>query len=97
MPRRDHIRFFILAVFVSFVWIGGCTKEKIDFSTQVKPILNKHCIACHGGVKRNAKFSLLFRHEALDTAESGKRVIVPGDPGHSEMIRRITANDPGRD
>ena len=94
MPHRDKIRFFILAVFVSFVWIGGCTKEKIDFSTQVKPILNKHCIACHGGVKRNAKFSLLFRHEALDTAESGKRVIVPGDPGHSEMIRRITANDP---
>jgi hypothetical protein len=72
----------------------GCRDQKIDFSSQVKPILNKHCIACHGGVKRNAKFSLLFRHEALDTAESGKHMIIPGDPEHSEMIRRITSNDP---
>ncbi len=77
-----------------FMWLGGCSRDKIDFSAEVKPILNKHCITCHGGVKRNAKFSLLFRKEALDTAESGKYVIVPGDPGHSEMIRRITSNDP---
>jgi hypothetical protein len=74
--------------------VAGCREKKVDFSAQVKPILNKHCITCHGGVRRNAKFSLLFRHEALDTAESGKYVIIPGDPEHSEMIRRITSNDP---
>lgn len=71
----------------------ACGEEKIDFSAQVKPILNKRCISCHGGVKRNAEYSLLFRHEALDTAESGKVPIIPGDPHNSEMIRRITAND----
>ena len=37
---------------------------------------------------------MLFRDEALDTAESGKHVIIPGDPEHSEMIRRITLSDP---
>src|SRR5688572_28214299 len=74
--------------------LAGCNSDKIDFSAQVKPILNKRCISCHGGVKRNADFSLLFRHEALDTAESGKLAIIPGDPDHSEMIRRITATDP---
>ncbi len=72
----------------------GCGKGKVDFSAEVKPILNKHCISCHGGVKQNANFSLLFRHEAIDTAESGKRVIIPGDASHSELIRRITSNDP---
>lgn len=72
----------------------GCGKDKVDFSAEVKPILNKHCISCHGGVKQNANFSLLFRHEAMDTAESGKRVIIPGDAPHSELIRRITSNDP---
>lgn len=77
-----------------FVWLTGCKEKKIDFSAQVKPILNKRCISCHGGVKRNAEFSLLFRHEALDTTESGKVAIVPGDPGNSELIRRLTLTDP---
>ena len=89
MLTSRNIRFFLPPLLVGLVWLSGCKEDKIDFSTQVKPILNKHCISCHGGVKRNAKFSLLFRHEALDTAESGKRVIIPGDPDHSEMIRRI--------
>jgi hypothetical protein len=93
MSNVCTIRFFVCLIFGGLVIIG-CRDKKIDFSSQVKPILNKHCIACHGGVKRNAKFSLLFRHEALDTAESGKHVIIPGDPEHSEMIRRITSIDP---
>ncbi|MEO5979152.1 MAG: DUF1553 domain-containing protein [Chryseolinea sp.] len=82
------------AIFLIPLAIISCGQKKVDFSAEVKPILNKHCISCHGGVKRNAKFSLLFRHEAIDTAESGKRVIVPGDASHSEMVRRITSNDP---
>ncbi|MEX2234788.1 MAG: DUF1553 domain-containing protein [Cyclobacteriaceae bacterium] len=82
----------LLAGSISLMW--GCKEKKIDFSAQVKPILNKHCISCHGGVKRSANFSVLFRNEALDTTESGKFGIVPGDLEHSEMIRRITSTDP---
>ncbi|HMJ69412.1 MAG TPA: DUF1553 domain-containing protein [Cyclobacteriaceae bacterium] len=68
--------------------------EPVDFNTQVKPILNKKCITCHGGVKREAEFSLLFRQEAMAKAESGKFAIVPGDAGNSELIRRISSHDP---
>ncbi|MDQ3395018.1 MAG: DUF1553 domain-containing protein [Bacteroidota bacterium] len=80
--------FILLFVFLS------CQEEKIDFSADVKPILNKRCISCHGGVKRSAEFSLLFRHEAIDTTESGMPSIIPGNAKHSEMIRRITSKDP---
>lgn len=69
-------------------------KTKIDFNTQVKPIFNKKCITCHGGVKQKSGFSLLFREEALGTTKSGKPAIVPGKPGESELIKRITAKDP---
>jgi hypothetical protein len=69
-------------------------EPRVDFSTDVKPILNKKCITCHGGVKAKAGFSVLFREEALDTTESGKPAIIPGDPDGSEMIRRITLKDP---
>lgn len=84
-------------IFVLFALLGlfqACKEEKIDFSTQVKPILNKRCINCHGGVKQNGGFSVLFRQEALDTTESGKYAIIPGNPEHSEMIRRINLSDP---
>src|SRR3990170_2931207 len=68
--------------------------KKVDFSVDVKPILNKKCITCHGGVKAKAGFSVMFREDALANTESGKPAIIPGDPDGSEMIRRITVNDP---
>ena len=85
-------KFIFVSVFVVLSW--GCEEKQVDFSTEIKPILNKYCISCHGGVKRNGNFSVLFRHEALDTTESGKLGIIPGDPEHSEMMRRITSEDP---
>ncbi|MBX7126646.1 MAG: DUF1549 domain-containing protein, partial [Cyclobacteriaceae bacterium] len=82
-----------IVLFVSLIaW--ACSTPKVDFSTEVKPILNKHCISCHGGVKKNGGFSLLFRTDALDTTESGKPAIIPGHAAESEMIRRLTLGDP---
>jgi hypothetical protein len=72
----------------------GIFEKQVDYNTQVKPLLNKNCITCHGGVKKAAGFSLLFKHEALAPAKSGKLAIVPGDADASEMIRRLTLTDP---
>lgn len=69
-------------------------RKTVDFSADVKPILNKKCISCHGGVKKQGGFSLLFHEEALAVTESGKPSIIPGDPDNSEMIRRLTLHDP---
>ncbi len=69
-------------------------RPAVDYSADIKPILNKKCITCHGGVKKKAGFSLLFRDEAMDTTESGIPAIIPGDPDASEMIRRLTLKDP---
>ncbi|MBL7698508.1 MAG: DUF1553 domain-containing protein [Chitinophagaceae bacterium] len=70
------------------------SSKPVDFTTEVKPIINKHCITCHGGVKQKGGFSLLFRDEALAKTKSGKIAIVPGDADNSEMIRRLTLTDP---
>ena len=72
----------------------GIFEKPVDYNTQVKPLLNKNCITCHGGVKKAAGFSLLFKQEALAPAKSGKLAIVPGDADASEMIRRLTLTDP---
>lgn len=75
-------------------WYFFSADKKVDFNTEVKPILNKKCISCHGGVKQSGGFSVLFREEALAKTESGKPAIVPGKPEESEFIRRLTINDP---
>jgi len=76
------------------IFISSTRTKSVDFNTQVKPIFNKKCIACHGGVRRKSGFSLLFRADALAVNKSGKPAIVPGDPDKSEMIRRISLTDP---
>jgi Protein of unknown function (DUF1549)/Planctomycete cytochrome C len=67
--------------------------NNIDYNTQIKPLLNKHCLACHGGVKRAGGVSLLFREEALGKGKSGKYCIVPGQPEASEFVKRLTTTD----
>jgi len=88
--------FIFLALVIAgglFYYFSGSSK-KIDYNTQIKPIFNKKCIVCHGGVKAKSNFSLLFREDAMKPAKSGKYPIIPGKPGESEMIRRITNTDP---
>jgi hypothetical protein len=72
----------------------GLLDEKIDFNTQVKPIINKNCISCHGGVKKQGGYSLLFKEEAFSKGKSGKIGIVPGDASASEFINRLSLKDP---
>ena len=83
-----------LLVAAVLVFTFSTDNQKIDFNTQVKPILNNKCISCHGGVKRKAGFSLQFRSEAVANTESGKPAIIPGKPDQSELIRRVTHSDP---
>lgn len=68
-------------------------EQKVDYSTQIKPILNKNCISCHGGVKKQGGFSLLFQEEALGKTKSGKPAIIPGHPEQSSFIQRLHSQD----
>ena len=89
-----------LWILATLIIIVGCSfvllthRSPVDFTSQVKPIINKNCITCHGGVRQKGGFSLLFREEALAKTKSGKYGIVPGDVGKSEMIRRLSLKDP---
>jgi hypothetical protein len=53
----------LVAVCLSFTLL--IPDHRIDYSADVKPIFNKKCITCHGGVKKQSGFSLLFRSDAL--------------------------------
>lgn len=68
---------------------------KLDFNQSIRPILNQHCTACHGGVKKAGGISFLFREEAMVVGDSGKPAITPGNPARSHMLDRVVnAKDP---
>ncbi len=98
MPGWKYKRLLLILLVVIIIaasaFIISAHNATVDFNSQVKPILNHNCITCHGGVRRQGNFSLLFRPDALKKTKSGKYAIVPGHADKSEMIRRIKLNDP---
>ncbi|WP_211341753.1 PSD1 and planctomycete cytochrome C domain-containing protein [Ulvibacterium marinum] len=96
MKRKIYIGICIgmALMAIALLWNSFKPNEKVDFSTQIKPILNNRCITCHGGVKKNGGFSLLFEKEAFAATESGKPAIIPGDASGSEFIKRLKEEDP---
>ncbi|MDN5213407.1 DUF1553 domain-containing protein [Fulvivirgaceae bacterium BMA12] len=83
-----------LVIVVLLLLTTSCQEKKIDFNADVRPILNKNCISCHGGVKQSGGFGLIFRENALGETKNGKIGIVPGHPEKSEMIARINHKNP---
>ncbi len=69
-------------------------EERVEFNRDIRPILTKHCTACHGGVKEAGEISFIYREKALAPGKSGEIPIVPGKPAESEMLRRLRSTDP---
>lgn len=88
MPRFSVVLCTLLTAFPAW------GEERVQFNRDIRPILTKHCTACHGGVKEAGEVSFIYREKALAPAESGKRPIVPGKPAESEMLHRLRSTDP---
>ena len=69
--------------------------SRIDFDREIRPILSEYCYACHGPDAKARKADLrLDRKEDAFRDRSGYAVIVPGKVEESELIARITSDDP---
>src|SRR5437867_9344052 len=70
--------------------------DKVDFNFHIRPLLSDRCFPCHGPDEktRMARLRLDRQESALRPSKDGTFVIKPGDPGQSEVVRRLTSNDP---
>ena len=68
---------------------------KVDFARQIRPILAENCFECHGPDERGRKGNLrLDSREDVFADRDGHRVVAAGVPEESELIARITSDDP---
>lgn len=72
---------------------------QVNFNEHIQPILSEACYHCHGpdsGTREPKSEPLrLDRAEyAFAKREDGKKMIDPGNPSGSEIIKRIKTNDP---
>lgn len=69
---------------------------KLDFNRDVQPILASNCFSCHGPdpEMRKAGLRLDLEESAFRKRPGKPDAIVPGDPGRSELVRRIESTNP---
>jgi hypothetical protein len=68
---------------------AGKRSRPVRFSTDIRTLLSDRCFQCHGPDEESREAEL-----RLDIAPKAGRVVVPGKPADSEILRRITSTDP---
>jgi Protein of unknown function (DUF1553)/Protein of unknown function (DUF1549)/Planctomycete cytochrome C len=70
--------------------------RKLDFNSDIRPLLSDRCFACHGPDAKKVKGNLRLDQpeSATKAAKSGKIAVVSGQPSESELVRRILSSDP---
>lgn len=95
MRAGFHYRWAIGSAAMLWLAIGTfglCTfaaePPAVDFAHQIVPILQKHCVECHGGRRHEGDFSLNTRELTLkDDA------VVPGNSAGSHLVELVSSDD----
>ncbi len=84
------IRLSIVFASLTFLSVAVAADPTVNFNRDIRPILSENCYFCHGP-DENARQADL----RLDTEAGAKEfAIEPGDPDASELVARITSDDP---
>jgi hypothetical protein len=73
---------------------GGFGAEPVDYLRDVKPILTRHCVSCHGAVKPRAGIRLDSGVAAIKGGTDGPAV-VPGNSGESPLVLAVNGTGDG--
>ncbi len=62
-----------------------------DFRHDIAPLLERHCLDCHGPEKQRGGTRYDRRDAAFAPGDSGAPAIVPGKPDESELLARLVS------
>ncbi|MBK1832993.1 DUF1553 domain-containing protein [Roseibacillus ishigakijimensis] len=93
------MRALFFTLFAPFASAAPAKIDVIDFNDHVQPILSEYCYHCHGPdsstrAPKSEPLRLDREEDAFVAREdSGQPVIIKGDAGNSELMRRILTED----
>jgi mono/diheme cytochrome c family protein len=88
----DHLRAILIA--------GACIAASAegpampDFERDVRPLLDAHCVKCHGPEKQKGGLRFDLKEGAFKTGDSGEKAIIPRRATESRLIKLVTSSDP---
>lgn len=65
-------------------------KQGVTFDGDIKPILEKSCVKCHGGDKPKSKYRVDSRENVIKGGKSGDAAVIPGKSEKSPIVLSIT-------
>lgn len=81
-------------------WLGGQRPSEVDpssfYAMRVQPIFEDKCVLCHNAGKFKGKLRLDSYEHVMRGGKDGL-VIHPGEPGKSELFRRVTLPPDNKD
>lgn len=75
---------------VAWLLLGGLAlrAEPSFYLARIAPVMDRHCVVCHGPEKQKAGLRLDSFAQIMKGAESGA-MVKPGDAAGSELLRRV--------
>jgi cytochrome c5 len=71
------------------------SEDKIDFARQIKPLLERSCLACHGAEKPRSAYRIDSRAALLKGGVSGEAAVVPGHGDKSPLLDYVAGRSLG--
>lgn len=85
----------LAVLFVANAFFANVQADDVNFGRDVRPILAKHCVTCHGPDPDGRQADLRLDTQVGSRADlGGYQAIMPNAPEKSELISRISSDDP---
>lgn len=84
---------FINAIVVLASQAYALEPTKVDYASQIKPILVKNCISCHGVEKQKGGLRLDAGASIIKGGNSGP-ILIPGKSNESKILHAVEGKDP---
>jgi mono/diheme cytochrome c family protein len=68
---------------------GVKSSGPVEFARDIKPTLERSCIACHSGEKPKGGYDMTNRASLLKGGNRGELAVVPGNPETGHLIRLV--------
>ena len=85
-----NARIGALVIVLAALPCGG--RAEVSFANDIQPLLNRHCVVCHGEAIQQSGLRLDRRDAAMTGGASGA-IIKPGHPGNSKLVHRLEGRD----